>query len=214
MILSPEAAEEVACEWMRWLGYADARRTPKGRDGGIDVVAAQAVAQVKAQMVKAGRPAMQQLIGVASRHHKQGFFFSLAGHTPEAVECGIEANVALFAFDLSGAATAVNLTARTLMHQAHLRGGAANSRAVDIEGFRTWVAAGTWTARRRLRRLERNTRWFLETGMQSNRSTTRFLVWVQQNHPWRCGTLMSDVAWYKELGTEYGLAPDVVETLF
>ena len=49
-------AEVAAAEFMRRIGFADAKRTPSGADGGIDVIAAGAVAQVKTHMKPIGAP--------------------------------------------------------------------------------------------------------------------------------------------------------------
>ena len=62
---TPEDFEEVAAEWLRFWGYVDARRTRSGPDGGADVVATGAVAQVKAWMTPIGSPHVQQLKDVA-----------------------------------------------------------------------------------------------------------------------------------------------------
>src|SRR5437763_10631632 len=56
LIRSPDEAELVAAEWMRHLGFPDARCTGAGTDGGVDVRSAGAGAQVKAQLSPVGRP--------------------------------------------------------------------------------------------------------------------------------------------------------------
>lgn len=54
-----QAAEELACKWMRRHGYADAKLTSGGADGGIDVMSRRAVAQVKHHAKPVGISEMQ-----------------------------------------------------------------------------------------------------------------------------------------------------------
>jgi hypothetical protein len=109
-------AETVAAEWMHWFGFNDARVTPVGPDGGIDVVAIKAVAQVKMEGVATGRPVIQALFGVAQADGKTGLFFSLAGYTAGAIEWAERVGLALFAFDLQGEPQPVTSAARSLMN--------------------------------------------------------------------------------------------------
>jgi hypothetical protein len=102
LIRTAREAEEVAAEWMCWLGFSNAVPTHVGRDEGIDVVAANAVAQVKMEGVPTGRPVIQGLFGVAAGERKQGLFFSLAGYTVGAVEWAERVGLALFTFDYQG----------------------------------------------------------------------------------------------------------------
>lgn len=87
-------AENYAAEYMRHLGFADATPTPAGSDGGIDVVASDAVAQVKMEGVATGRPVVQGLFGVATIEGKSSLMFSLAGYTAQALEWADRAGVA------------------------------------------------------------------------------------------------------------------------
>jgi hypothetical protein len=100
---------------MRSIGFLDASLTGFGADGGIDVRSSWGVAQVKAEMKPVGRPAVQQLAGVASVEGCDALFFSLAGFTPDAIEWADRAGVALFRFDLQGDPTAVNPAAVSLV---------------------------------------------------------------------------------------------------
>jgi hypothetical protein len=60
-------AEEMAAEWVRWLGWSKARRTQATGDGGIDVLCKNAkgtskvAAQVKFEALPTGRPVLQAL---------------------------------------------------------------------------------------------------------------------------------------------------------
>lgn len=98
------------------MGYTDAALTGGGADGGVDVVAREAVAQVKAEARPSGRPVVQQLAGVAWHENKQPLFFSLGGFSNEAVEWADDAEVALFSFDLTGEAVPANHIASRLLN--------------------------------------------------------------------------------------------------
>jgi pyruvate/2-oxoglutarate dehydrogenase complex dihydrolipoamide acyltransferase (E2) component len=106
-------AEVAAAEFMRQIGFADAKRTSSGADGGIDVIAAGAVAQVKTHMKPIGRPDLQRLSGVAKG--RTTLFFSLEGYTPEARKWGDLEGMALFRFDYQGEASPINRAAKALM---------------------------------------------------------------------------------------------------
>jgi hypothetical protein len=56
LIRNPADAESAAAAFMRRIGFADAKLTSSGSDGGIDVKATGAVAQVKMQWTPVGRP--------------------------------------------------------------------------------------------------------------------------------------------------------------
>lgn len=65
LVKTTMAAEAYAAEVMRALGFRDARVTPPGNDGGIDVVSDRGIAQVKMEGLPTGRPALQALTGAA-----------------------------------------------------------------------------------------------------------------------------------------------------
>lgn len=67
-------AEVLAAEHMRGIGFLDAHTTPPGVDGGIDVLAQRAVAQVKFHATPVGAPSVQQLAGIASARKVTGVF--------------------------------------------------------------------------------------------------------------------------------------------
>ena len=114
-IRSPDDAEQVAAEWMRHLGFEDARCTAAGTDGGVDVRSREAVAQVKAQLTPVGRPELQALYGVARSEGRRPLFFSLMSYTAAAMAWADEVQMALFRFDHAGAVEAVNLAAERLL---------------------------------------------------------------------------------------------------
>src|SRR5581483_2469209 len=118
LIRSPDDAEQVAAEWMRHLGFADARCTGAGTDGGVDVRSAGAVAQVKAQLTPVGRPELQALYGVARSENRRPLFFSLMSYTAAALAWADEVGMALFRFDHAGLVEAVNAAAEELVAAA------------------------------------------------------------------------------------------------
>src|SRR5438128_6861613 len=85
LIKTARDAEDVAAEWMRYWGFSDATVTPTGKDAGIDVASTDVVAQVKAQVVPAGRPEVQKLLGVAEAAGKRAVFLALAGFSADAI---------------------------------------------------------------------------------------------------------------------------------
>ncbi|MDX2934453.1 restriction endonuclease [Streptomyces ipomoeae] len=121
LIREARDAELIAAEWMRYLGFTDAVVTPVGADGGIDVVGADAVAQVKLEGKATGRPTVQQLHGVAVHEGKTGVFFSAAGYTPQARTWAQTSGTVLFRFDRQGAVEPVNAVAHELLAAADAR---------------------------------------------------------------------------------------------
>jgi hypothetical protein len=107
------AAEDIACAHMRILGFADAETTGGGRDGGLDVTAERAVAQVKMMALPVGAPPVQQLRGTRPLvpHH---LFFSTSGYTAAALAAADEIGVALFKIERDGSVTEANDAAGAL----------------------------------------------------------------------------------------------------
>ncbi|WP_432543847.1 restriction endonuclease [Kineococcus sp. SYSU DK002] len=108
-------AEEVAAEWMEYMGYTGVQVTELGPDGGIDIVADGAVAQVKLHGKPMGRPPLQQLRG-ASRDGDALLFFSASGYTAQGREWADTVGMALFTFDRQGEPEPVNEVAQELFH--------------------------------------------------------------------------------------------------
>lgn len=112
---------------MRELGFTEARVTTRGPDGGIDVRAPEAVAQVKYWNKPVGTPDLQRLYGArANNHHQQMLFFARSGFSKGARDYADIHGIALFTFDHAGAVSAVNDSARSLVKQSH---GTRNSPA-------------------------------------------------------------------------------------
>lgn len=101
-----------------------------GPDGGIDVLASDAIAQVKAHMQPIGRPDVQNLYGVATAQGKTPLFFSLSGYTAAAAAWAEEVGVGLFTFDLQGSPQPVNGRARAAVQAA---AGSGRSHEPDEE---------------------------------------------------------------------------------
>lgn len=109
-----QQAELLAVAHMTSLGFEDAAATPSGRDGGIDVSARGAVAQVKHYMSgPIGAPAVQQLVGAAVAKQNR-LFYSYSGYTPAAVALAEERDVCLFEYSIYGEVTPVSTAARVL----------------------------------------------------------------------------------------------------
>ena len=109
-------AELMAASRLRELGFHDARVTPVGADGGIDVLATGALAQVKMESTLIGRPAIQQLVGAAGRNSEDELiFFSATNFTNHAIAYSDYNVISLFTYDVLGELTPVNGVAQALL---------------------------------------------------------------------------------------------------
>jgi HJR/Mrr/RecB family endonuclease len=79
-------AEVLVCDWMKRHGYRDANLTANGADGGVDVVARKAVAQVKHQNKPVGIAEIQRLYGIAQAARKRPLFFATARYSAAALQ--------------------------------------------------------------------------------------------------------------------------------
>ena len=96
-------AEQMAAAAMRAMGFPDARETPVGPDGGVDVRSQGAIAQVKFRGAQTGRSDLQRLVGARGRdQHLALFFFSASGYSSRAIEYAADMDVALFTYDPTG----------------------------------------------------------------------------------------------------------------
>lgn len=126
-----QEAERCAAAWIRVMGHPDARVTPSGADGGIDVLAGRAAAQVKFQVgTKTSRPQIQQLAGAAGREGVDLFYFSLAGYTAEALNWATQAGIATFQLEVTGDITPLNEPARTAIRMLSGRPAWASNHVV------------------------------------------------------------------------------------
>jgi hypothetical protein len=91
--------ENVCAEWMAKNGFPDAKRTPKGPDGGVDVVSSSAVAQSKFHpSQKVGAPDVQALVGSRVQlNKKRALFFNYGlGYTDQAIIAARQTKVLLY----------------------------------------------------------------------------------------------------------------------
>lgn len=101
-------AEHNAAAWMRYLGHPRASVTAGGADGGVDVRAPGALAQVKMRVGRVSRPEVQRLVGAAGRNSGLAlFFFSFGGYTADALAYARQSEIAAFTFMLDGDVTPV-----------------------------------------------------------------------------------------------------------
>lgn len=103
-ILSWQDAEENARDWMQFMGFHDATLSAGGADGGVDVIAYRAVAQVKREAVAIGSPVLQQFYGAAAMYPtaEERLFFSGSGYSRSALQVADTLGIALFIYRLDG----------------------------------------------------------------------------------------------------------------
>lgn len=104
-------AEELARDYMRWLGHNDVVCTGSGADGGVDLEGSKVVGQVKMHNRPTGRPDVQQLFGIASAEGKTPFFFAMA-FSAEAVQWADKVNMAVYRFKRDGSVEPASTCAR------------------------------------------------------------------------------------------------------
>lgn len=125
-------AELNAAAWVRYWGYPDAAARPGGADGGLDVRASGAVAQVKFQTTPVGRPAVQRLVGANMGQPRQMFFLSYSPFAAPAVTYANQMGVALFQYDRWGQMAPANLVAQHVAARAAQLAGAASSAGAPV----------------------------------------------------------------------------------
>jgi hypothetical protein len=106
-------AEELARDFMRWLGYVDAELTNQGADGGVDVTSRGAIGQVKMHSNGVRRPDIQALVGEAAVINRTPLFFAM-NYSKEAVTWSNEHDIAIFKFSRNGDVVAVSEAALKL----------------------------------------------------------------------------------------------------
>jgi hypothetical protein len=94
-------AERIARDYLRSIGIHDARLTPSGRDGGVDITSKTAIAQVKWHVAQVGSPDLQSLFGIATYEKKLAIFFAQR-YSPDALRWAKKTDMALFRFTASG----------------------------------------------------------------------------------------------------------------
>ncbi|MFJ7131463.1 restriction endonuclease [Streptomyces fungicidicus] len=127
-------AELAAVDHMRGLGFTDARVTVAGADGGIDVIARDAVAQVKHYSQPIGVGPVRELRGVADAHQHL-LFYASGGYTAAAQQFADVRGIALFSLQELGHITALNEAAARL-----------SPHPVLTSGWSRTVSSGSGTA--------------------------------------------------------------------
>ncbi|GBF17402.1 restriction endonuclease [Rhodococcus sp. Br-6] len=121
-VVNDRDAELNAARQMRRLGFHDAEATRPGADGGIDVRASGAVAQVKCRSHPTGKEAVQRLYGARGKAHSLDMlFFSSSSYSGPAVECADDLGVCLFTYDVRGEIAPVNEAARQLVSRSQAK---------------------------------------------------------------------------------------------
>jgi hypothetical protein len=129
-------AEELAVWHLReFLGVGDAKMTPPGADGGVDVRGDGVVAQVKFIGSAVTAPQVRQLVGAGLS--ARCVFYARQGYTAQAVSFADEADVALFTFTLYGDVTPVSAPATKWLTQVG-EAAARQARPAWMEGEPWW----------------------------------------------------------------------------
>lgn len=103
MPADPSDFEEVCAEWLRQVGYPDAKSTPHGPDGGVDVLGHAMIAQCKLYMGSViPVSAVRQLYGVQSQQGAQvaHFFLYGIGYSAEAIRFADEVKMMLWQLEV------------------------------------------------------------------------------------------------------------------
>lgn len=104
---------------MRYLGHPTARVTKAGADGGVDVAAAEAFAQVKMKTGATSRPEVQQLVGAIGRGSAARlFFFSFGGYTRDALAFAEGNEICAYTLQLDGGIEPESRAARAALDAA------------------------------------------------------------------------------------------------
>ncbi|PPJ02256.1 restriction endonuclease [Nocardia cyriacigeorgica] len=206
-------AEQNAARQMRALGYTDARVTPPGPDGGIDVLSSTAVAQVKWRGAQVSRPDLHRLYGArGGRHHLDMLFFAASKYSRPAIQYANEVDIALFEYSPTGELDPVNRSAQRIIANARNRthpGRNPRSRAVATHTPAVTTATATagpkhldaWMLRAQERlaevaqRLDAHTKT-RETGRSRSQRVDLSKKAPQQPDPWtsRAKARLSQVA--------------------
>ncbi len=194
-------AEELA----RWhmeivLAFGTARRTAAGADRGLDVVAQDAVAQVKHHARPTGSPAIRDARGAA--HDRQVvLFYSLNGYSHEAIRFASAAQVALFRYDIYGRVRPVGAQAKATLDSAHHRNEALEAvYQRKQERLRTKDAAKQERLRAKQERLR----------AKQERLRTKAAGWRRELAERRYLWAQEDLLWEVQASVMEGLAPNLL----
>ncbi|MGY0502192.1 HipA domain-containing protein [Nocardia sp. FBN12] len=110
-----QEAERNAAARMQELGFVDAEVTAAGADGGVDIRATTALAQVKWRGAAVSRNEVQKLFGArGSAFYKRLLFFAASEYSMHAIAYADEHRIALFIYEPNGALVPRNHTAAEL----------------------------------------------------------------------------------------------------
>lgn len=99
-IYTPIEFEHYCSEWMVYLGFREVRVSKASGDGGVDIFANGAVAQVKFYNTPIGVSPVRELLGASLDFGAKPFFFSSMSYTQAAIEFADRNGVALFVVDI------------------------------------------------------------------------------------------------------------------
>ena len=97
--IDDEEAEHLCAKWLAHLGELSVQVTRAKSDGGIDIVSARCIAQVKNYKGSVGVVPIRELVGVASIDGRFPVFFTSGSYTKAALDFAEVANVYLFRYD-------------------------------------------------------------------------------------------------------------------
>lgn len=99
-IYTPIEFEHYCSEWMTYLGFKGVNVSKASGDGGVDIFAIGAVAQVKFYNTPIGVGPVRELLGASLDFRAQPIFFSSMSYTQAAVDFADRNNIALFLVDI------------------------------------------------------------------------------------------------------------------
>jgi len=96
--VSHQGAERLCADWMKYLGASEVEVTQLTGDGGIDVVGASYIAQVKNYAGTVPINDVRALAGVVHTDGRKGLFFTSGTYSSGAVNFADQAEIALFVY--------------------------------------------------------------------------------------------------------------------
>jgi hypothetical protein len=124
-VVDAHAFEKYMAEWMRWLGWDDAKAMPVGPDEGIDVQATGALGQAKHWDHQVGIEEVQRHNGVCDGIQKYGrVFLSKSGYTPQAIKWANDRDLPLFEMENKAGSKTAGVVASTKAGEKLLKVGA------------------------------------------------------------------------------------------
>lgn len=191
-ITSWQVAEKNALVWMRYWGYKDAQLTVGGADGGVDVRSRSALAQVKFEAAKTGRPALQRLLGAAMRDtSKQLIFISRGGFGEPAIAYANQVDMALFVYDRNGHMEPVNKPAREVARREEQKREEWERQVAEMKAAAE-VARQERLARAAAKKREREAQAQVRNQERQERAEAKRLAKEQRTHE-RQGELRANV---------------------